>query len=387
MKRRSSLRQTKGSIPCSKYISRGLVCFALLALMVLSVAAVRNTEMELQPAHGAVQSSKSSTSKSNIASSPAVTISGLVRQPLQLGLRDLQAFDMLSVRRVDYRKTGFFGDFEFRGVPLRELILLADPWKKSGSFLRPTDLAIIVRNDLNQSALFSYGELLFRSPNDIILAVDAETMMPKRSCDTCHSDRSDHEWRKALNRKPVLPRIVARCDLDADRSIEGVTNIEVVELYSPAGQTDSNTKPEQTPSTAIKIRNSAATLATINNLESYSRHSVHALEVGDAMGYHGEMRCEGAYLTDVLTSAKAESGPDVGYVIVATDGYRALISSAELFSTVQPPPILIADRCNEQILEKDGAFKVIVANDNIAERWVKSTAEIEVVRAAPPNPR
>ena len=96
------------------------------------------------------------------------------------------------------------------------------------------------------------------------------------------------------------------------------------------------------------------------------------------------MRCEGAFLAEALASAKVPSGSDVGYVIVSTDGYRATISSAELFSTVQPPPILIADRCNGRPLEKDGAFKVIVANDNIAERWVKSAAMVEVVHAAPP---
>jgi hypothetical protein len=77
---------------------------------------------------------------------------------------------------------------------------------------------------------------------------------------------------------------------------------------------------------------------------------VHAIEVGDAMGYHGEVRCEGALLADVLAAAKAPSGPDVGYVVTAVDGYRISVSSAELFSTVQPPPIRIVDRCNGQPL-------------------------------------
>ena len=74
---------------------------------------------------------------------------------------------------------------------------------------------------------------------------------------------------------------------------------------------------------------------------------------------------------------------DVGYVIAAADGFRATISSAELFSAVQPPPILVADRCNGQPLKEQGNFKLIVANDTIAERWVKSVATINVVRAAP----
>jgi hypothetical protein len=78
---------------------------------------------------------------------------------------------------------------------------------------------------------------------------------------------------------------------------------------------------------------------------------------------------------------RVPSGPDIGYVVAAADGFRASLSSAELFSTVQPPPILIVDRCNGKPLGDEG-FKVIVANDTIAERWVKSLATINIVRAA-----
>ena len=61
---------------------------------------------------------------------------------------------------------------------------------------------------------------------------------------------------------------------------------------------------------------------------------------------------------DVLAAAKAPSGPDVGYVIAAADGYRALLSSAELFSAVQPPPVLVADRCNGRPLGEEGGFRL-----------------------------
>jgi hypothetical protein len=172
---------------------------------------------------------------------------------------------------------------------------------------------------------------------------------------------------------------VAGRDLDADRSLEGVTSIEVVELYSPEPQPKS--KPQPSRSQSIEIREGSNVIATAQNLDSYPRNSVHALEVGDAMGYHGEVRCEGALLADVLSASKAPSGPDIGYVIAASDGFRASLSSAELFSTVQPPPILIVDRCNGKPLGDEGNFKVIVANDTIAERWVKSLATINIIRA------
>ena len=324
----------------------------------------------------------SGQTSTDAAKSPGnVSITGLVRQPLRLGLRDIKAFGSVTVRRVDHRAEGFFGDFEFRGVPLTTLISMAGPRKESSSFMRPTDLAIVVQNESGKRVLFSYGELLFRAPSDVVLAFDAEPMIPKRSCDSCHKDRSDHNWRSVLSRKQVFPRLIAGRDLDAERSLEGVTNIEVVELFSPAPQPKS--KSQLTISEAIEIRDGNTGIAAARSLNSYPRHEVHALEVGDAMGYHGEIRCEGAFLTDVLTASKAPSGPDVGYVIAAADGFRATISSAELFSTVQPPPILIVDRCNGRALGDQGNFKLIVANDTIAERWVKSVATVNVVRAAP----
>jgi hypothetical protein len=78
-------------------------------------------------------------------------------------------------------------------------------------------------------------------------------------------------------------------------------------------------------------------------LDSYSRHNAPAVEVGDAMGYHCVMRYEGVLLTDVLTTAQAPFGPDVGYVVTTVNGHRMSLSSAELFSLVQPPPILVVD--------------------------------------------
>ncbi len=351
----------------------------ILGLMVLVIAGGLISGNSAQAPTGGAPNSKQNNADAK--SQGLVSISGLVRQSLRLGVRDLRTFGSVSVRRVDHRAEGFFGDFEFRGVPLVTLISMAGPRKESSSFMRPTDLAIIVQNDSGKRVLFSYGELLFRAPGDVVLAFDAEPVIPKRGCDSCHKDRGDHQWRSVLNRKQAFPRLIAARDFDADRSLEGVTSIEVAELYSPASQPKSKSQPAV--SGEIEIREGAASIATIRNLSSYPRHEVRALEVSDAMGYHGEVKCEGALLTDILAESKAASGPDVGYVVSAADGFRASISSAELFSAGQPPPILVADRCNGQPLKEQGNFKLIVGNDTIAERWVKSVATINVIRAVP----
>ena len=101
------------------------------------------------------------------------------------------------------------------------------------------------------------------------------------------------------------------------------------------------------------------------------------------MGYRGEVRRESAFLADVLTASMAPSGPDVGYVIAAGDGFRAMISSSELFSAVQPLRVLVVDRYNGPPLKEQGSFKLIVANETITERWVASVAKVNEVHAAP----
>jgi hypothetical protein len=74
-----------------------------------------------------------------------------------------------------------------------------------------------------------------------------------------------------------------------------------------------------------------AVIATVRNLDAYPRHRVHALEVGDAMGFHGEIRCEGALLSDILAASRAPSGADVEYVIAATDGFRPCCQAQNYF--------------------------------------------------------
>lgn len=357
-----------------------MVCAVLLVLAALIFTGV-GTEGVVAQTPGAAAKSGGPSGNPAAAKSPAgIAITGLVRQQLSLGLRDLKGFGSVSVRRVDYRTDGFFGDFECRGVPLMTLLSMAGPRKESSDFMRPTDLAVVVHAESGRSVLLSYGEILFRPPSDLVLAFDAEPVFPKRSCDTCHEDRSNHSWMQALKRKPALPRLVAARDLMADRSLEGVTRLEVVELYSlpsPAGKS----KAQSGRSQSVEIREGSKVLATVRGLESYPRYKVHALEVGDAMGYHGDARCEGALLTDVLAAAGTPSGPDIGYVVAAPDGFRATLSSAELFSAVQPQPIYIVDQCNGQPLGDQGAFKLVVANDTIAERWVKSVSSINIIRA------
>ena len=76
-------------------------------------------------------------------SSPAISITGSVRQPLNLTMEDLGALESVTVRLNEVTMAEKYnGVFYFRGVPLRTLLELAAIQKEETSFSKQIDLAI-----------------------------------------------------------------------------------------------------------------------------------------------------------------------------------------------------------------------------------------------------
>ena len=81
------------------------------------------------------------------ASLPTVSVTGAVRQPLNLTLQDLQKLEAVTVRLNEVTMDHHYnGAFYFRGVPLKTLLELAYVEKERDSFSKLTDLAVVVRN-------------------------------------------------------------------------------------------------------------------------------------------------------------------------------------------------------------------------------------------------
>ncbi len=105
-------------------VRRWMTCLAVCAFAVLARGLTLSNGAQ---APTGVSRNSGQTSTDAAKSLSTVSITGLVRQPLRLGLCDIRAFGSVTVRRVDHRSEGFFGDFEFRGVPLVTLISMAAP--------------------------------------------------------------------------------------------------------------------------------------------------------------------------------------------------------------------------------------------------------------------
>ena len=124
------------------------------------------------------------------ASSPAISITGTVKQPLNLSMEDIRRFEAVTARLNEVSADkNFHGVFSYRGVPLRTLLELATVQKEKSDFSKSVDLAIAVKNKNGQQTVLPWGELYYRNPADILIAFSATPVMPHRECSTCHTPK------------------------------------------------------------------------------------------------------------------------------------------------------------------------------------------------------
>jgi precorrin-4 methylase len=314
------------------------------------------------------------------ASLPTISVTGSVRQPLNLTLEDLQKLEAVTVRlnevTTDHR---YNGAFYFRGVPLKTLLELAYVEKEETSFSKLTDLAVVVRNKEGKQTVLSWGEVFYSNPGELVLAFSSAPIMPHADCKICHGPEVFQSRLDILSRRVGLPKLVVANDFYTDRCLEDVTNIEVVNLHLKMvfKRTQNLFSPSFTVTGDVK-----QTL-NISDFASYPLTHAPAKMIGDGAGYHGLETYGGVLLSELLK--KAGVTPDLNQVVVisAPDGYRTLLSCGEVFLSSRGKSIMIADQAANQPVKKDGKFKLILPDDLSADRTVKAVNKIEVMTLRP----
>ena len=182
-----------------------------------------------------------------------------------------------------------------------------------------------------------------------------------------------------LSRKIGFPKLVVANDFYTDRSLEDVTNIEVVDLHlkMPIKKTPDLFSP------GFSVTGGVKQTRIVSDLSSHSRVEAPAKMIGDGIGYHGLESYGGVLLSELLK--KAEVTPDLNQVIIisAPDGYRTLLSFGEVFLSSRGKSIMIADQVANQPVKKGGNFKLILPDDLSADRSVKAVNKIEVMNLKP----
>jgi hypothetical protein len=311
------------------------------------------------------------------ASPQVISITGDVRQPLDIAVGDLSGFKSVSVRLNEVTSDGtYHGAFNYHGVLLRTLIELANIQKTKKDFSKQIDMAIVVRSKNGKQTVLSWGEVFYRNPAEIIVAYSAVPVIPEKSCKGCHEPEIYKRWCDPLKREIGFPKLVVTNDFYTDRSVEDVTNIEVVDLH-PAIVTK---KLPKLFSPSFTITGSVKKRLEIGDLSDYTHIDVAVKELGDGRGYHGLKILEGAPLRELLDKAGIEPDMNTVFLVSAPDGYRSLISYGELILNPSGGRFIIADKVSGEPLRKDGKFIMVEPDDLAADRWVKAVAKIEVIR-------
>ena len=316
-----------------------------------------------------------------IFAKPAMSLSigGAVRQPLNLTGDDLVNLEQTEVKLCEITRDGRFrGVFAFRGVPLRNLLQMATIQKEAPGFSKPIDLAVVIRDKSGKRAILSWGEIFYGKPSDVIIAITATPVMPSspKGCGECHTPTIYQPTLDMLGRKIGLPKLVVSDDFYSDRCLEDVVHIEVIDLKGKA-----EWKPDKkAASSTFTIRNSSGKTTEIGDLSGYYRRGILSKQVGSGRGYHGIKQFDGVPLRAIVE--KAESGDDQDKVLVVTsaDGYRSLLSFGEVFLGTKGERIIVSDNNQNIPHQQENGFSLVVPDDFLADRMVKTVRTIEVIQ-------
>jgi DMSO/TMAO reductase YedYZ molybdopterin-dependent catalytic subunit len=311
------------------------------------------------------------------ASGHVISITGAVRQPLNVNTDDLSRFESISVRLNEVTSDkSYHGSFYYRGVPLKTLLELANVQKDKPDFFKQIDMAIIVRSMSGKQTVLSWGEVFYRNPAEIIIADSAAPVIPMKSCKGCHQPEVYERWYSPLNREIGFPKLIVSNDFYTDRSLEGVTSIEVVDLH-PGMEVK---KLSKLFSPGFVISGTVKKRLDFKDISGYPHVEVAVKQTGDGRGYHGLKIFRGVPLKDLLDKAGIEPDMNTAFLVSAPDGYRSLISYGELILNPSGRNFIVADKVYGEPLKKDGKFIMIAPDDLAADRWVKAVEKIEVIR-------
>lgn len=303
-------------------------------------------------------------------------IAGLVPQPLTLTLQDLGRMQPAEAQIMEISSGGASdGVLRYRGVPLRFLLEAAHIAKEESVFGGQGDLAVMVRNSSGEAVLLSWGEILYGSPGDFLIAYAAEPVMPLKEPGPCTDPALSSRGPEPLAGGPAFPKLVVSCDRRSDRFVEGVCLIRVVDVCPDPPRA----KVDPLHSESFELIAGKGSGRRFEDLSPYPRRTLSVDQVGSDGVFQGTVAMEGVSLKDLLSASGMEPDLRSGFVVSAPDGYQALFSAGEIFLGRMGGRILLADRRDGRPIEEGGRFFLVAPDDRLGERWVKAVARIERV--------
>jgi hypothetical protein len=247
--------------------------------------------------------------------------------------------------------------------------------KTETDFRKPVDLAIVIKNTSNAQAVLSWGEVFYKNPDHVLIAVQANPIMPHKGHDHFKDKAAYESMINTLNRQVLFPRLVVSEDLFSDRCLESVSEITVVDLKPQVP----GKKSPSVYSENFELTGPGLAPVLIDALPPGPRKTIRAHVVGEGRGYHGTHTFTGRTLLDLLKETKIALNPSSVLMVSAPDAYRSLISYGELFLSAQGDRILVTDQVDGKPWENGGRFILVFPDDLMADREVKAVSRIEIM--------
>jgi precorrin-4 methylase len=307
----------------------------------------------------------------------SISITGAVKQPLNLSIEDICRFKTVRIQLNEILKDkSYRGAWYYNGVPLRSLLETAFVAKEESAYNKAIDLAVLVRNSEGQEVALSWGEIFYKNSYDIIIATSATPIRPHHDCSSCHKPEETEPRMKQFDRIIGFPKLVVASDEYTDRSIENIVSIEVIDP-APRMQAD---KSKALSAVSFVVTGKVKKELTINDLSEFkARKEMHVLHMGEGKGYHGSDDYSGVLFNEIINKAGIEPVLSQIFHISAPDGYRTTFSYGEVFLNRVEDNTIIADMKNGKKIEKDGKFIFVPSDDLMADRDIKSVNKIEVI--------
>jgi hypothetical protein len=293
-------------------------------------------------------------------------VEGEIENP---GVVDLSTLPIrsVSVKELGLNESGkqqFKGAFSYTGYSLYDILKTVKVKKTNEKEFSPsTDLFIVVENDKNQRAVFSWGEIFSARAHFQILV--------SKTVDAINPSKLKAHWPL-----PSEARLICADDLHDVRFILHPKRI-IVRSFSGSFATE---KPKDMYSPEISVAMGSQSFKVGEIGASIERRKYSSVGYGHGMGYKGVQSVDGYLLKDIISGIIQLNPADVRTsiaVVSAKDGYRAVFSVSEIFNRNDNQDFLLVDQKDSN---KDGRYSLFASPDFFVDRNVKAIEKFEIVR-------
>lgn len=298
----------------------------------------------------------------------ALYVDGEIANPGAVDLSKMPVHSVI-VKETKLQADGsnkFTGAYRYDGYSLFDILNLVILQKKNaGEFPPIIDLYIEVSNDKGEKVVFSWGEIYYpNNLHNIIIANAVMRIVPSKT--------------KDLWPLPETSKLIVSGDLLTERNISNPSKITI-----KSADASFKVQKGMSPmfSESFKLLTEDGKEQIIKEVpKQLNKITYNTIFYGRGRGIHSTTPFTGYELKQVLAPYYKHSTENIQrglFVIAGVDGYRVVLTYAELFNrNDQAEFLLLSDKSDKD----GGCFRVFPAADFFSDRAVKSVSVIRFVK-------